>query len=257
MDALRLVHQLSDDYPYGHDESHDEHQQARIAEEMHGLLPESAQEGEGNQVQQPVHEAVHPELALAVFPFLVENRLLSDLAETANLYQKTGAVDILVLNASVQYKERWLDITDAHFEAQVNVNLRSTWKLMQLYYPAMEANGWGRIVTVGSVNQHRQHPELSMYAATKCAVMSLVKNIAKTAAPHGVTVNNISPGAIRTPRNEAVWNDPAKRAAVEAQIPAGRFGTAEEVANAVLFLCGEDAGYITGDDLTVDGGMRL
>lgn len=182
---------------------------------------------------------------------------LSDLAETANLYQKTGAVDILVLNASVQYKERWLDITDAHFEAQVNVNLRSTWKLMQLYYPAMEANGWGRIITVGSVNQHRQHPELSMYAATKCAVMSLVKNIAKTAAPHGVTVNNISPGAIRTPRNEAVWNDPAKRAAVEAQIPAGRFGTAEEVANAVLFLCGEDAGYITGDDLTVDGGMRL
>lgn len=182
---------------------------------------------------------------------------LSDLAETGALYGKTGPVDILVLNASVQFKEPWQEITDAHFEAQVNVNLRSTLKLMQAYYPAMKERGWGRIVTVGSVNQHRQHPELSMYAATKCAVMSIVRNAAKFAAPYGVTVNNISPGAIHTPRNEAVWNDPEKRAAVEAQIPAGRFGDPEEVANAILFLCGENAAYITGDDLTVDGGMRL
>jgi len=182
---------------------------------------------------------------------------LSDLAQTKELHEKTGDVDILVLNASVQYKEKLLDITDEHFAAQVNVNLRSTLKLIQLYYPAMEKKGWGRIVTVGTVNQQRQHPELSMYAATKCAVMSLVKNIAKTAAPHGVTVNNVSPGAIHTPRNEAVWADPQQCAAVEAQIPAGRFGTAEETAATILYLAGEEAGYIVGDDLVIDGGMRL
>lgn len=182
---------------------------------------------------------------------------LADLAETASLFEKTGAVDILVLNASVQYKEPWQEITDEHFAAQVNINLRATLKLMQAYYPAMKEKGWGRIVTIGSVNQHRRHPELSLYAATKCAVMSLVENAAKTAAPYGITINNISPGVIPTPRNEAVLSDPAKCAAVEAQIPAGRFGTAEEIAGAVLFLCGENAGYITGADLTIDGGMRL
>ena len=182
---------------------------------------------------------------------------LGNQGEVASLFEKTGAVDILVLNASVQYKEPWDEITDEHFAAQVNVTLRSTLGLMQAYYPAMKEKGWGRIVTIGSVNQYRQRPELSLYAATKCAVMSLVKNAAKFAAPHGVTINNVSPGAILTPRNAAVANDPEKRAAVEAQIPAGRFGTAEEVANAVLFLCEKNAGYITGTDLTIDGGMRL
>lgn len=182
---------------------------------------------------------------------------LGNQGEVASLFEKTGAVDILVLNASVQYKEPWDEITDEHFAAQVNVNLRSTLGLMQAYYPAMKEKGWGRIVTIGSVNQYRQHPELSLYAATKCAVMSLVKNAAKFAAPHGVTINNVSPGAILTPRNAAVANDPEKRAAVEAQIPAGRFGTAEEVAHAVLFLCEKNASYITGTDLTIDGGMRL
>ena len=182
---------------------------------------------------------------------------LSDLAETASLFEKTGPVDILVLNASVQYKEPWEKITDEHFAAQVHINLRATLKLMQAYYPAMKEKRWGRIVTIGSVNQHRRHPELSLYAATKSAVMSLVENAAKTAAPFGVTINNISPGVIRTPRNADVLSDPAKCAAVEAQIPVGRFGTAEEIARAVLFLCGKDAGYITGADLTIDGGMRL
>ena len=182
---------------------------------------------------------------------------LADLAETASLFDKTGAVDILILNASVQYKEPWEKITDEHFAAQVDINLRATLKLMQAYFSAMKEKGWGRIVTIGSVNQHRQHPELSLYAATKSAVMSLVKNAAKTAAPYGVTINNVSPGVIPSPRNEEVLSDPAKCAAVEAQIPVGRFGTAEEIAHAVLFFCGEDAGYITGADLTIDGGMRL
>lgn len=182
---------------------------------------------------------------------------LSDLSETVALYGKTGAVDCLILNASVQQKECWEDIDDESFAWQINVNLRSTLKLMQLYYPAMKAAGFGRIVTIGSVNQYRQHPELGMYAATKCAVLSLVKNVAKFAAPYGVTVNNVAPGAIETPRNADVTADPAMKAAVEAQIPMGRFGLPQDCVGAVLMLCSEAGAYITGTDMIIDGGMRL
>ena len=182
---------------------------------------------------------------------------LSDMRQVAEMREKTGEVDVLVLNASVQYKQKWLDISDSEIEAQLSVNVVSTLKLMQAYYPEMKKNGFGRIITIGSVNQHRQHPELSFYAATKCAVMSLVKNIAKEVAPFGVTVNNVSPGAIATPRNANVYNDEAARKKVEVVIPVGRFGTPEECAGIVAYLASDDSAYITGADIKVDGGMSL
>lgn len=182
---------------------------------------------------------------------------LSDVKQVAALKEKTGAVDVLILNASVQYKQKWFDISDAEIEKQLSVNVGSTLKLIQAYYPAMKENGFGRIITIGSVNQHRQHPELSFYAATKCAVMSLVKNIAKEVAPYGITVNNVSPGAIATPRNASVYNDEATRKKVEACIPLGRFGLPEECAGIVAFLASDDSAYITGADIKADGGMSL
>ncbi|MBE5740832.1 MAG: SDR family oxidoreductase, partial [Clostridiales bacterium] len=182
---------------------------------------------------------------------------LSNMDEVNELYQKTGAVDCLILNASVQYKELWQDITDETFDKQFDVNVKSTLKLMQAYYPAMKENGFGRIVTIGSVNQYRNHSELSVYSATKCAVMKFVEIIAKQVAPFGVTVNNVSPGAIATPRNESVYNDEEKRKAVEKCIPMGRFGTPEDCVGAVLMLCSEQGNYITGTDIIIDGGMRL
>lgn len=182
---------------------------------------------------------------------------LSNMEEVNELYEKTGAVDCLILNASVQYKELWQDITDEMFDKQFDVNVKSTLKLMQAYYPAMKEKGFGRIVTIGSVNQYRRHSELSVYSATKCAVMKLVEVIAKQAAPFGVTVNNVAPGAIATPRNESVYNDEEKRKAVEACIPMGRFGTPEDCVGAVLMLCSEQGAYITGTDIIIDGGMRL
>ena len=182
---------------------------------------------------------------------------LSNMDEVNELYQKTGAVDCLILNASVQYKELWQDITDETFDKQFDINVKSTLKLMQAYYPAMQEKSFGRIVTIGSVNQYRQHPELSVYSATKCAVMKLVQVIAKQVAPFGVTVNNVAPGAIATPRNESVYNDDEQRKAVEAVIPMGRFGTPEDCVGAVLMLCSEQGAYITGTDIVIDGGMRL
>lgn len=180
---------------------------------------------------------------------------LSDMQQVAKIKEKTGAVDVLVLNASVQFKQKWQDISDAEIQKQLNVNIISSLKLMQIYYPEMKENGFGRIITIGSVNQHRQHSELSFYAATKCAVMSLVKNIAKEVAPFGVTVNNVAPGAIDTPRNANV--DEALRRKVAGQIPVGRFGKPEECAGIVAYLASEDGVYVTGADIRVDGGMSL
>ena len=182
---------------------------------------------------------------------------LSDEKQVREMRKKTGAVDVLVLNASVQYKQKWQNISDAEIQKQLNVNIISSLKLMQAYYPYMKENGFGRIITIGSVNQHRQHPELSFYAATKCAVMSLVKNIAKEVAPFGITVNNVSPGAIATPRNANVYNDDAARKKVEGVIPLGRFGTPEECAGIVAFLASDYSAYITGADIKTDGGMSL
>ena len=87
---------------------------------------------------------------------------LSNMDEVNELYKKTGAVDCLILNASVQYKELWQDITDETLDKQFDINVKSTLKLMQAYYPAMKEKGFGRIVTIGSVNQYRQHAELSV-----------------------------------------------------------------------------------------------
>jgi len=182
---------------------------------------------------------------------------LSDMNEVRGLYNKTGTVDCLILNASVQYKQHWQDITEEAIDRQLAINVKSTLLLMQAYYPAMKEKGFGRIITIGSVNQNRCQPELSLYSATKCAVMRLVKNIAKEAAPFGVTVNNVSPGAITTPRNADVYNDVAARKAAENAIPMGRFGTPEDCAGVVLFLCGRGGDYITGADIAVDGGMSL
>lgn len=182
---------------------------------------------------------------------------LSKMDEVGALYEKTGAVDCLILNASVQQKESWQEITDESFDKQFSVNVKSTLKLIQAYVPSMKEKVFGRIITIGSVNQHRRHLQLSAYSATKCAVMKFVEIIAKDLAPYGVTVNNLSPGAIATPRNESVYNDEKQRKAVEACIPMGRFGVPEDCVGTALMLCSEQGAYITGADIVIDGGMRL
>lgn len=182
---------------------------------------------------------------------------LSDIREVNDLYEKTGAVDCLILNASVQFKNDWTKVSEEEFDKQIAVNLKSTYFLMQKYVVEMKEKGFGRIVTIGSVNQYRNHSELTVYSATKCAVESLVRNIAKQVAPYGVTVNNVAPGAILTPRNQGVFCDEEKRKAVEKLIPVGRFGVPEDVVGAVMLLCGEKGGYITGADIVVDGGIKL
>lgn len=173
------------------------------------------------------------------------------------LYEKTGDVDILVLNASIQYKKPWDAFTEEEFDSQINCNLKASYFLMKKYAEGMKARGFGRIVTLGSCNQYNQHPELSLYAATKAAQYKMVKNFAPALAPFGVTVNNVAPGAIATPRNAEIVEDDARRAAVEEKIPCGCFGTPEDISPAVLLLCSDEGAYITGSEIVIDGGLSL
>lgn len=173
------------------------------------------------------------------------------------LYRITGDVDILVLNASVQFRNSWDAITSREFDTQVQVNFKASFLLIQKYAPAMKQKGFGRIITVGSVQQYKPHVQMPVYAATKCAQMSLVQNLAPQLAPFGVTVNNISPGVIATPRNGQALADPVYSKTVYAKIPAGYAGAPEDCAGAVLLLCSDEGRYITGVDLPIDGGMHL
>ncbi len=186
---------------------------------------------------------------------VVTDLLLPDAQD--RLYEKTGDVDILVLNASIQYKRKWNEFSFEDYEIQMNCNVRSTYFMIQKYSEGMQKKGFGRIITLGSVNQYNQHPELSLYGATKAAQYKMVKNFAPALAPFGVTINNVTPGAIETPRNADVCRDPEKKAAVERMIPCGRFGTPKDISPAVLLLASDAGSYITGSEIVIDGGLSL
>ncbi len=187
--------------------------------------------------------------------YVVKNLADADAADV--IYAETGDVDILVLNASVQFRKAWNEITAEELNTQIAVNFSASLALMQKYFPHMKQQQWGRVVTVGSVQQYRPHKDMAVYAASKDAQMSLVRNIGKQVAPFGITVNNLCPGVIATPRNEAALNDAEYREKVLAGIPAGYAGLAEDCAPAALYLCSDEARYVTGSEIIVDGGMHL
>lgn len=165
--------------------------------------------------------------------------------------------DILVLNASVQFRKSWNEVTAEEFELQINTNLRASLFLIQELYPAMQKKQWGRIVTVGSVQQLRPHQQMIAYAASKVAQVSMVKSLAPQFGPYGVTINNLAPGAILTGRNVEVLRDDQYKKNVEAKIPLGFIGEPEDCAATALLLCSDAGRYITGQDIFVDGGMGL
>lgn len=183
------------------------------------------------------------------------NLLDSDCDE--KMYAITGDVDILILNASIQYRKAWDEITDEEFDKQVAINLKASVKLIQKYAPYMKQQKWGRIITVGSIQQKKPHKDMLVYAATKAAQMNMVTNLAKQLAPFGITVNNVAPGVIRTPRNAQALADKEYEKNVLDGIACGYAGNPEDCSGAMLLLCSEEGRYITGENLMIDGGMKL
>ncbi len=168
-----------------------------------------------------------------------------------------GAPDIVVANASIQDRVAWEEITEEQALRHYQVNVASILSLIQASVPAMRERRWGRILTIGSVQQTVPHPQLAAYAVTKSALLNLVRNLAKQLAPDGITLNNLAPGAIATDRNAEALSDKNYRNLVINHIPAGRIGDPQDCAGAALLLCSDAGRYITGADLYVDGGMSL
>jgi glucose 1-dehydrogenase len=171
--------------------------------------------------------------------------------------EQMGNIDILVINASLQIKKPWTDVQPEEFDVQVKVNWRSSFELIQQFVPGMSRNRWGRILTIGSVQQEKPHPQMITYAATKSAMVNMVKNLAIQLAKDGITINNLAPGVIVTGRNEEALADENYRKAVQAKVPAGFFGEPEDCAGLALLLCSDAGRYITGADIFIDGGMSL
>ncbi|HEV7381081.1 MAG TPA: SDR family oxidoreductase [Dyadobacter sp.] len=176
---------------------------------------------------------------------------------TERLFQITKSIDILVINASVQIPREWDKVKEQDFDLQAQTNFKATFQLIQQIAPQMLASGWGRIVTIGSVQQVKPHPNMIIYAATKSAVLNLVQNFAMHFADKGITVNNLAPGVIGTPRIEQEVPESEERIEKRLETPSGRIGQPEDCAAVALLLCSEAGNFITGQNIFVDGGMSL
>jgi NAD(P)-dependent dehydrogenase (short-subunit alcohol dehydrogenase family) len=168
-----------------------------------------------------------------------------------------AGIDILILNASIQYKKPWEEITLHDFDDQMAINVRASLALIQKAVPYMKKNKWGRIVTVGSVQEYKPHPHMLVYSASKAAQTMMARSLAAQLALHGITVNNICPGVILTDRNKAAYLDEVYRKEVTGSIPAGYWGKPEDCVGGVLLLCSDAGRYITGESLLIDGGKAL
>ena len=166
-----------------------------------------------------------------------------------------GPVDILVINASIELVEPWAGISRDHVDRQIAVNLRSTLDLFQGLIPAMEARGWGRVLTIGSAQQNLPHPGMLVYAGSKAMQHNWAVNLARQCGPKGVTVNNLAPGAIATARNREQLATSGHE--LLARIPVGRFGRPEDLVGPALLLCSDAGSYINGASLVVDGGRLI
>lgn len=165
--------------------------------------------------------------------------------------------DVLVLNASVQIKKSFTMLTKGDFETQMTANVWSGIQLIKHYSDRMKRKKWGRILFIGSVQQVKPHAQMAIYAASKAAIGNLTINLAGQFASHGVTVNNLSPGVIKTGRNVEALSDKAYAEVVKKKIPAGYFGEPADCVGLALLLCTNAGRYITGQNIYCDGGMGL
>ena len=182
---------------------------------------------------------------------------LINLNETEKLAKMLTNIDILVLNASIQYRKPWQDITVSDCYDQLNCNFVSSMLLIQAVVPHMRESGWGRIITVGSVQEAKPHPDMLVYSASKAAQTNMMRSLALQLAKDGVTVNNVAPGVIYTDRNVEALSDPEYAKKVKSAIPVGFYGEPEDCAGIVSLICSEEGRYITGQSIYVDGGKSV
>jgi len=173
----------------------------------------------------------------------------------AKVAGELGAIDVLVNNAGITRDGTLLRMSWQEWKDVIDTNLGGCFNMAKATFPNMRERGWGRIVNIGSVNgQAGQYGQVN-YAAAKSGIHGFTKALAQEGAKFGVTVNAIAPGYIDTDMVAAVPQDVLGK--IIAKIPVGRLGHAEEIARGVAFLCSEDAGFITGSTLSINGGQHM
>jgi glucose 1-dehydrogenase len=194
---------------------------------------------------------------------------VSDAKSVAEMVDRTlswgGQIDILVNNAGVEYPQPVFEISEADWDKTLDINLKGAWLCSQAVAKVMagakEGGGGktqGRIINIASIMSEMPAPGEPHYAASKGGVLMLTKAMALDLAPHNITVNAIGPGVIKNGlSSKGCLSDPATAAKIKAGIPLRRFGSPRDIGNAVVFLASDEADYVTGVILYVDGGVIL
>ena len=166
-----------------------------------------------------------------------------------------GGVDILVNNAGITRDQIFMRMSDEEWQSVIDVNLTATMRLCRgVMRPMMKAR-WGRIINISSIVGATGNPGQVNYAASKAGMVGMTKSIAYEVASRGITANAVAPGFIATAMTDKLTDEQKDK--INAQIPAARMGTPQEIAAAVLYLASPEAGYVTGATLHVNGGMAM
>jgi glucose 1-dehydrogenase len=174
----------------------------------------------------------------------------------AETVQQLGALDILINNAGLERRADFWDVTEEDYDAVLNVNLKGLFFLTQAFVRhRQQAKAGGKIINISSVHEELPFPHFASYCASKGGLKMLTRNLSIELAPLGITINSIAPGAIETPINKNLLNDPTKLAALLGNIPLKRLGKPSDVASIASFLASDESSYSTGTTFFVDGGL--
>lgn len=176
-------------------------------------------------------------------------------AALRDIVQRHGRLDIVVANAGIQHRKPITEFETADFQRIIATNLTAVWTLAREAARVMIPARRGRIIITGSISGYLARPTISAYVASKGAVHALTRQLAVELAPHNITVNSIAPGFFGTEMNTALVENAEFSAWVARSTPLGRWGDPKEIGGPAVFLASDEASYVTGHVLTVDGGM--
>lgn len=189
----------------------------------------------------------------------VSNRAALD-AAYAEARAELGPITIAVANAGISYARAFVDTTVEEWRRMIDVNLTGVFHTIQAALPDMVAANWGRVVTISSNAAQIGASDRAHYSASKGGVIGLTKALGRELARHGITVNTIPPSLVDTPlarRGEAAGEVPPIELLAQQIVPLGRAGTPQDIADACAFLCSDQASYITGQEINVNGGVYM
>jgi glucose 1-dehydrogenase len=167
-----------------------------------------------------------------------------------------GPLDILVNNAGLERSADFWDVTEQDYDTVLDVNLKGPFFVTQAFVKhCMQAKSGGKVINISSVHEELPFPHFTSYCASKGGIKMMTRNLSIELAPLGITINSIAPGAIETPINKKLLNDPVKLKGLLENIPLRRLGRPEDVASVAAFLASSDSDYVTGTTYFVDGGL--